>query len=114
MENELRPSDEDRHGHLLPTTKLGRLSVRLLAVCLGVFIIAIAISLTLEGGDSEEPADFVRAIIGSSFLITGLGALVSAAIAMVRDHERSVLVWLALLLGLLATAFALGDVIFPE
>jgi len=113
MENGTEPNGGN-HPHFLPTTKLGRLSVRLLAASFGVFIFAIVVSLVVGDGDLEKPMKVVRPVIGFAFLFSGLGALVTASIAMIRDHERSVLSWLALLFGLFATVFVLSDMVVPQ
>jgi uncharacterized membrane protein YhaH (DUF805 family) len=109
-------SNTDGQARLLPTTPMGWWSAKLLAAAAGVFAVAVIVSLLVAGGagDAGEPSDAIRFVIGFSFLLTGLGTLVTAAIAVIRDRERSVLGWLALLLGFAATAFVLGDIVVPR
>ena len=96
-----------------PTTKLGRLSVLLLAATAIVFAAAVIVSL-VSGGGSDSIVDtsaLYRFATGVALLTTGLGAMVSAAIALIRDRERSLLTWFALVAGMFATAFVLGDLV---
>lgn len=101
------------HSRLIPTTKIGQLSVRLLVASLIVFVVAVVISLAIGDDEPEGLIDVLRLLLGIAFLFTGLGALVTAAIALIRDHERALLVWLALAFGIFATALVLGDIVVP-
>lgn len=97
---------------LMPNTKQGRIGVRLLAACAAIFAVAIAVSMISEGPHESSAFDLYRFLVGTSFLLTGAGSVVAGVIAFVRDRERALLVIGAVALGLLAVAFALGDVIF--
>ena len=92
-----------------PTTQLGRLSVQLLAASMIVFAAAITVSLMPGGDDFVDSSKLYRFVAALAFFTTGAGALVTSAIAIIRDHERAVLTWLALLVGLFAAAFVLAD-----
>lgn len=90
--------------------------MRLLAVSAAIFVVAIAVSIaTDQGGDATHKSnDLYRAVVGIGFTLTGLGTLITGAVAVIRDRERALLVYLAIALGILATAFVFGDIIFPD
>lgn len=50
---------------------------------------------------------------GLGFLC-GLGGGVVGLIAIIRQHERSWLVWLTILPGLFVILFALGEILYPH
>ena len=99
----------------MPTTRTGRLSVRFLAAAVFLFAVAIVMSM-ISGHDGGfvDNSHLYRLLIGLAFMLTELGALSSAAVAIVRDHERSLLTVLALIFGVLATGLLLADMIFDE
>lgn len=100
---------------VIPTTRTGRLSVWCLAAAVFLFAIAITVSMISghEGGLVDN-SHLYRLLIGIAFMVAELGALVSAAIAMFRDHERSLLTVLALIFGLLATGLLFADMLFDK
>lgn len=95
----------------MPSTGLGRVSVRLLAACAAILAVAIVVSLIASGPSDGSAHDVYRFLTGASFLVTGAGSVIAGVMAVVRDHERSFLVVASVALGLLAVAFAMGDVI---
>lgn len=96
-----------------PNTRLGLVAVRLLAACAAIFVVAVAVSLVADGPHDSSTYDVYRFLVGTSFLLTGAGSLVAGLVAIVRDRDHAVAVLVAVALGLLAVAFALGDVIAP-
>jgi hypothetical protein len=53
-------------------------------------------------------------IKGIAFAILGIAAFVTGLIGIIRNKERSILVFLAMLMGLCALIFVLGEVLFPH
>jgi peptidoglycan/LPS O-acetylase OafA/YrhL len=51
---------------------------------------------------------------GIFMMLCGLAAGIVALVAVLRQHERSWLVWLALGIGLTALVFVLGEFIIPH
>ncbi|MBJ7354379.1 MAG: hypothetical protein JHC98_06100 [Thermoleophilaceae bacterium] len=90
---------------------MGRLSTQLLGATLIVFAAVVIVAALPGGDDFVDSSTLYRTVASLAFTTTGAGALVTSAIAITRDGERSVFTWLALLLGMLAMAFVLGDAI---
>jgi hypothetical protein len=53
-------------------------------------------------------------IKGIAFAILGIAAFVTGLIGIIRSKERSILVFLAMLMALCAFVFVLSEVLFPH
>ena len=102
------PGQTDRGPGFLstPSTKLGRWSVALLATFAAFFIIN---SMVFTPWIVEVP--WWQAFAALSF---GLAAGIVGLIAVIRRHERSWLVWLAMLPGLTMVVFAVSEFVVPH
>jgi hypothetical protein len=97
-----------------PGTRAGWWSVRLA----GAFVVCFGMALALvaagqRGGDTF----FSNPSLALTMLTAGAAAIaggVMASVAIMSKRERSLLVVAALLLGLLALTFALGELIVPH
>jgi hypothetical protein len=94
-------------GFSLPSTRLGWYSVGLAATFVVLFMINAAVLLPAPGVVAWR-----EAFVGIVLLVCGLGGGIAALIALIRGHERSWLVWLALLPGLLVL-FMIGEFLVP-
>jgi hypothetical protein len=72
-----------------------------------LFIINAAVLLPAPG-----VVPWREAFVGIMLLLCGIGGGVAALIALIRRHERSALVWLALLPGLFVL-FMIGEFLVP-
>ena len=90
----------------MPSTKLGWWSVALLATFAAFFIIN---SMVLTPWIVEVPRWQAFAALS-----IGLAAGIVGLIAVIRRHERSWLVWLAMLPGLMIVAFVLSEFLAPQ
>jgi hypothetical protein len=86
----------------LPHIRLGWLSVGLLALQVGFFIFS---SVVFEGIRALEMATPWVLFCGPASIVVGL-------IAVIWRHERSALVWVAMVLGLAPTPFAIQFVLY--
>ncbi len=94
---------------VLPKTLLGRWSVGL-----GVaFILLQLLSGILTGLGGVGPGP-IGPMIGVAFGVSGIAALVTGLISVIRSKERSILVVLAMLVGLFCVFFFLGEFLFPH
>ena len=94
---------------ILPKTPLGRWSVGLAAV----FILLLVLSSVLTGLGGVGPGP-VGPILGMAFGISGIAALVTGLISMIKSKERSALVFLAAVVGLFTSIFFAGEFLFPH
>jgi hypothetical protein len=102
-----------RRGFLsTPSTKLGRWSVGLAATFVVLFIINSAVFMRLT---QEAPWQHtILPFYGIAMLLCGLGAGIAGLIAVIRRHERSWLVWLTMLPGVLVMFLLLGEFLVPH
>lgn len=100
-------STPDRRRFLsLPSTKLGSWSVILAGVFVSMFIINVFFL-----APSSRPAEWRTIFLpffGIGMLAVGLAAGIVGLVAVLR-RERSWLVWLAMLPGLMTLSFTLGE-----
>jgi hypothetical protein len=98
------PGSSDRGRGFLstPSSKLGRWSVALAATFAVLFIITASASVKLPW------------FYGIAMLAPGLAAGIVGLIAVIGRHERSWLVWLAMLPGLTMVAFVVSEFLAPH
>ena len=91
-----------------PTTKLGAVALTLAALAVLSFG-AIMVSIAAFGG--MEVA-WVEALSGALYLSAGVGSGVLAVISIFKRHERSFLVYLALIPAAFATILVAGQILY--
>lgn len=95
-----------------PSSRLGRWSAAFLAVFVVLFMIN---SFVFMPANDEAPwRQSLLPFYGIAMLLCGLVAGLLALIALMRRHERSCLVWLALLPGVLVLFLLLGEFLVPH
>lgn len=108
--------DQPRRVHVsvLPSSRGGRWSVGLAIVSLlALALFSVMVASGQRGGDSLLDNWLLTGpmVIVAAAGIAGLGA---ALLAVLRSHERGLLVVLPLLWGLVVTFFAVGEFAFPH
>ena len=104
------PTGKQRKFLARPATRLGWWSVALAAAFVGMFIINAAVFMRLP----EAPwQPIVGPFYGIAMLTCGLAAGVTAALAVVRQGERSWLVFLPLLPALFVLFLVVGEFLGP-
>lgn len=100
----------------LPHTRLGRWAVSLAATFVILFIVNLAVFMPLFQYDTQEVAwrQVLLPIYGIVTMLSGLAAGVVGVIAIVRQRERSWLIWLILLPSAFAFFFVIGEFLFPH
>jgi hypothetical protein len=93
----------------LPQTGPGWLSVVLAAVFVVLFSLDFAVVLPSPG---VEP--WIEAFFGIVLLVYGLAGGAEALYALIRCHERSVLLWLAMLPGLLVIFLVISELVVVD
>lgn len=101
---------------VLPSTKYGRLALFMIMASVALIVFANIIlvgALGLRGGNT-----IFDNIPLSMFMIIGfasaIGSSISGLIGIVRFKERSVLVMMTTLLGMLVLTFLVGELIVPH
>jgi len=95
-----------------PSTRPGWWSVGLAVVFVLAMILNGAVFMQVP-----ERVAWQRTILifyGFAMLACGLASLIVALVAMIRQRERSWLVWLPLLTGLFVTFLLLGEFLVPH
>jgi hypothetical protein len=102
------------HATVLPSTPTGRWSV-LFAI---TSLVALAVFFLMAGtGQTGGDGFFDNWLLTGPILVAlvaGVGGLVAGVAAILRSGERSVLLALPILWGLVVTIQALGEVITPH
>ena len=94
-----------------PGSRVGRLAITFAAFSVaGVVLLVLAFAL-----DVVQPADsytdsWAQLVWGVGIWACGIGAVVTGSIAMIRHHDRSWMVVLATVLGLLPLALLLSEI----
>lgn len=108
------PGSADSGGGFLsrPRTKLGWWSVALAATFVVLFIINATVFMpsTVEAAWRQAVLPFYAI----AMLSCGLAAGIVGLIAVIRRHERSWLVWLTMLPGLMVVTLVLGEFLLPH
>jgi hypothetical protein len=100
--------------YFTPKTTLGKWSVALIAA----FIVLIISFQFLVGLGQRGGETFFSALLLTVPILTagifGVSAFVIGLIGIIRSRERSVIVYLAVTIGLLVLLFGLGEIVFPH
>lgn len=117
-----RSAESGPHGgwrsRLLPSTSLGRRSARTIGCAFaifGVFVVLTSANVGRGGGPEnsffQDPLWAVLVLSTGIFMIAG-SAL--AAAAAIKQHERALMVWPAIALGLVVSWFWIGEIVVPH
>ncbi|HAA85005.1 MAG TPA: hypothetical protein DCE14_01465 [Kosmotogaceae bacterium] len=104
---------------IMPRTKNGRMSVRLI-VLFAVFLTAFNILAHFDVGGSACPqADrfFDYSVLAGTLILAGASGILSlvfGTISVLKNRERSILVFLSAGLGAFILWFALGEILIPH
>lgn len=104
-----------------PRFALGKWSIGLIVVTPILFIIAgsfttslyasIPAGETILADISARPALALTMLAG---MVTGISAFITGMLAIIRQKENAVLVYVSTLIGALLLLFLIGEIIFPE
>lgn len=97
-----------------PKTHLGRWSIKLTVM---FFLLLTALQLLATSGQQGGDTFFSNpglAIVALLMGISGVLAFVAGTMCIVRDKERSIVVFLCTALGLFVLIFWLGEVLVPH
>lgn len=101
----------------LPHTKFGRWAMWLAVAFVVMFAVNIAFTGIFGMTTDEDMRNFSESVLplyGIALMLVGLSSGVTALIAMIRDHERSWLLWAALVPFSMMLFFIIGEFAFPH
>jgi hypothetical protein len=98
-----------------PGTKLGTWAVRLAGIFLGLFLINSLVFIPISQNPSNEGwMHTYLPFYGIFMLLCGLAAGIVGFMAVIRDRERSWLVWLTILPLVFVLFLLLGELLVPH
>lgn len=99
---------------LFPKTKKGKRSVGLIVVFFVLFgIFQLLVASGQRGGETFF-SNLLLTIPITLAAICGIFAFFTGIIGVIKNKERSVLVFLSIIIGLFILLFCLGEIIFPH
>ena len=106
---------------MFPKSILGWWSIGLAIAMAVLFFFGVSsanwLYKTIPAGGTILNDISVRPVLALSMLmgmVSGISALITGLIAVIRQKERALLVWGAIFIGALLTIFLLGEFIFVE
>ena len=100
--------------YFTPKTTLGKWSVVLI---IAFIVLMVAFQLLVASGQRGGKTFFSNLILAIPMIvagISGISAFVTGIIGIIKSRERSVIVYLAVLIGLFVLLFWAGEVMFPH
>lgn len=99
---------------IVPRTTLGKWSVGLIGGLIFFFaLLWVLVAAGQRGGETffSNPALTVPALLAA---ISGIAAFFTGVIGIIKSKERSILVFLAAVIGLFVLVFCLGEFLSPH
>ena len=98
----------------LPKTPLGRWSVGLAAASVLLIVLLVVLGAFLGIAVGEGRFQLVANTISVAIMVSGIGAFISALVSIIKSRERSILVFLVLILGFLVFLMELLEFLLPQ
>jgi hypothetical protein len=106
---------------IMPKTRLGKWSVGLIAAMLLLLIIGTSLASSLyrsaPAGDTLLADTAARPALALTMLAgmaAGISAFITGLLAIIRQKERALLVYVSSAIGALLVAFLAGEFLFPH
>lgn len=99
---------------LLPQSNLGKITAWLFIAFFLIFLIFQLLVASGESGGETFFSNIKLSILVILLAIFPISAFFTGLVAIIRHKERSILVFLAVLLGFFALIFLLGEFLFPH
>lgn len=103
------------HITLLPKTTLGKWSLAIiLAGILFLVLFFMVVRLGYRGGDTLGVKDIAPASPMILALVSAIASMVVGIISIIKSRERSILIFLATAVGVIAFIFVIGEFLAPH
>ncbi len=94
-----------------PESRVGRRAIQLAGFSVaGIVLLVLAFALNIVEPAASYTDSWAQLVWGVGIWACGIGAVVTGFVAMIRHHERSWMVALAIVLGLLPLALLLSEI----
>jgi hypothetical protein len=101
-----------------PTSHAGRWAIRLAGAAFLLLAVAQAVVVARQTSAGEDAIGHLAQVagpaIGIALGLSGLGALVASSIALFRNHDRRIAVWLAFAYGVVVVLLFVGEIAVPH
>lgn len=98
----------------MPKTRLGKWSVGLIIVFFALLFAGRLVAAATGGGGETFYDNIPLSLTMLSAVLSSVAAFFVGLVAVVKRHERSVMVYLSMLIGFLFLGFVLGELLGPE
>jgi cytochrome bd-type quinol oxidase subunit 2 len=98
----------------MPKTRAGKLSLESLLVFVLAYIIFWLLVASGQRGGQTFFSNPLLAVIGIIMALSGISAFFTGLMGIIKQKERSILVFLATAIGFLVLIFVLGEILFPH
>ena len=98
----------------MPKTLLGKWSVLFIILFLLLFVVFQILVLSGQRGGDTFFSNMTLTIPALSMAISGIASFSTGVISIVKDREKSLLVFIATVIGLLVLLFCTGEILFPH
>jgi len=100
--------------YLSPKTILGKLSVMLvIAFFVGFLIFQLLVALGMRGGETFF-SNIPLAINWITIAVLGIISFFTGIVSIIKNKERSLLVFISTIIGFLVLYFVLGEILMPH
>ncbi|MBI4926920.1 MAG: hypothetical protein HY835_04080 [Anaerolineae bacterium] len=103
-----------RHILSWPATRVGWWAFGLFSIFVVMWLINTFVFMPTASVDEAPWRQIILPFYGIFMMLSGLSAGVVGLLGVIRAHERSWLVWLALLPGAFVLFFLLGEFLIPH
>jgi len=100
--------------HFIPRTRLGKWSIWLIIAFIALFIIFQILVAAGQRGGATIFSNLLLSVPMLIAAIAGISSFFTGIIGIIINKERSVLVFIATILGFFILFFVLGEFLFPH
>ena len=105
---------KEKKIYLLPKTSLGKLSIGLI---IAFFLLLILTMFIVSTGQTGGETIFDNLFISIPMISAAISAIASffiGIISIIKKKERSIIVYISILIGLLVLWFVIGEILVPH